>query len=495
MELLQGIRDATALCTPQYARAMESLGYEAWIVAPDDADTAAAAIGYIRRGKLAATLEFPSLPRAAESTDFWRAVDMLAARAGVTDISAGTFGSPEFVLPTLKGEVSRRERQEFVLLLRATDWRAALSTNHKRNIKKAAAASIAVQRSNRSANGLSDHLRLMAQSQTRRATRGEPVAMDLSDSVYRALLDHEAAELFQAVRDGEIVSSVLVLRSPSRAYYHSAGSSPDGMKTGASHFLIHEIARTLEAEGIQEFNLGGAPEGSTLARFKQGFGGRVLSLNNVECHVGPKWKRTVRELLILLKNDPRRLLRLVTGSSTRLLVFGVDTSTALPVPAIDVPEARFEPMTDEQLRAVAAPPDDPGFRTRQLERLERFKRSYAWAVYAGDTLTHISWLLPPPAVAVDVPSVLELSTDEAEITACETLPSFRGKGIYTYAIHNLVTAARNQGIARIYMKTAEANVGSQTGIRKAGLKPIGSIRIIQPPLRPSRMIVKRDIAW
>jgi RimJ/RimL family protein N-acetyltransferase len=153
----------------------------------------------------------------------------------------------------------------------------------------------------------------------------------------------------------------------------------------------------------------------------------------------------------------------------------------------------LKPLSQEQLAALPCPVDDPGFRDRQLKRLHRFGRSYAYAVQVGDTIAHVSWLLPASAVASDVPAVLELGPDEAEITGCETTPAFRGKGLYGYAIQCLAHLAHGQGIRRIYMKTLETNRESQSGIRKAGLAAIGSVRLIHPPLAPSRTIVRRTL--
>jgi hypothetical protein len=67
---------------------------------------------------------------------------------------------------------------------------------------------------------------------------------------------------------------------------------------------------------------------------------------------------------------------------------------------------------------------------------------YIWA-----TLSRISWLLPPSAVARDLPAILQLQEDEAEITGCETALAFRGKGLYPYAIQCLASVARQKAYA------------------------------------------------
>jgi hypothetical protein len=196
-----------------------------------------------------------------------------------------------------------------------------------------------------------------------------------------------------------------------------------------------------------------------------------------------------------VRSNPQKLATMVTGSSSRLLVYGTDTSTSVAARPVAFPDLRFVPLTEEEVRALTDPPGEEGFSGRQAARLDRLGKSYAWAVYVEGNLAHISWLLPADAVARDIPAVLALEADEAEITGCETLGAFQGKGIYGFAIQQLVAAARAQGVRRIYMKTSEANAASQKGILKAGLRHIGRIRMSHPPLQPSRTIVRREIAW
>ncbi len=218
-----------------------------------------------------------------------------------------------------------------------------------------------------------------------------------------------------------------------------------------------------------------------------------LSLITSDQWGGPIWKRKLRSAIRLVRSDRERLVRILTGSSSRLLVFLLETEAAASAPVAPVPEARLEPLNEEQLAALPCPVDDPDFRSRQLERLRRFGKSYAFVVRVGDTIAHISWMLPPSAVASEIPVVLELQEGEAEITGCETAPAFRGKGLYAYAIQCLASLARNQGIRRIYMKTHETNFASQRGIQKAGLRPAGSVRLIHLPLAPSHTIIRRTL--
>jgi hypothetical protein len=194
----------------------------------------------------------------------------------------------------------------------------------------------------------------------------------------------------------------------------------------------------------------------------------------------------------LVRSDPRRLLRMLTGTSAQWVVFRQDTTAALSkVP--EPPGANVELLNGEELRHVENPADDPEFRNRQVERLHRFGQSYAYGVRLGAAIAHVSWLLPSSAVLRDPPILLELREDEAEITGCETISAFRGRGLYPYAIRRIVEVARSCGIRRVYMKTRDTNESSQRGILKAGFERVGSIRVITPPLAPSRTFVLRNV--
>jgi ribosomal protein S18 acetylase RimI-like enzyme len=133
--------------------------------------------------------------------------------------------------------------------------------------------------------------------------------------------------------------------------------------------------------------------------------------------------------------------------------------------------------------------DDVTFRDRQLERVRRFGDSYAYGVFADGQIAHISWLLSPAAIRRDIPKWLRPSEGDAEITCCETLIAFRGRGIYPFAIRKLFTLARERGVRRIFMKTALSNTASQLGIEKAGLARAGSVVFVQLPM------MRRELVW
>jgi lipid II:glycine glycyltransferase (peptidoglycan interpeptide bridge formation enzyme) len=173
-----------------------------------------------------------------------------------------------------------RDRIEWILNL-ADNKPHQLASNHRRNINKARRHGI-VLASTTDAAAADVHARLMAASMHRRSERGEnvPTISEHDTRNELAFLASGAARIYQAVHEGRIVSSMLVLNAPAGAYYHSAGTTPEGMEIGASTFLVSEIIRDLTNQGRLIFNLGGATDESAgLQRFKSGFGAQPVPLS------------------------------------------------------------------------------------------------------------------------------------------------------------------------------------------------------------------------
>lgn len=252
--------------TAEYARARRRLG-ESLVMLENGAQLCP---GYLKRGRISAALEIPSLPF-APSNSFLATVAAFCRAHRIYDTNLNTFASPELSIPRLPQELERRSRTEFLLALTVPSEQWKISETHRRHIRRAQKNAIAVRRTG--SDGLQDHLALCQASMARREERGEDVPSVTDNSEATSLVLSGAGELFQAIRDDQVLSSMLVLRSRTGAYYHSAGTRPEGMEIGTSHFLLHSVARTLQEEGIEVFNLGGAgPDMQGLRNFKSRFG-------------------------------------------------------------------------------------------------------------------------------------------------------------------------------------------------------------------------------
>ena len=225
---------------------------------------------YLKRGRISAALEIPSLPF-PPSNGFLVTIARFCRDNRIYETTLNTFASPKLQIPPLPLEIERRSRTEFLLTLTVPPEQWKISETHRRHIRRAQKSAIAIRRTR--SDGLQDHLTLCQASMARREERGEEVPSVTDNSEAASLVLSGAGELFQAVRNDLVLSSMLVLRSRTGAYYHSAGTRPEGMEIGTSHFLLHSVARTLQEEGIEVFNLGGAgPDMQGLRTFKTRFG-------------------------------------------------------------------------------------------------------------------------------------------------------------------------------------------------------------------------------
>lgn len=108
---------------------------------------------------------------------------------------------------------------------------------------------------------------------------------------------------------------------------------------------------------------------------------------------------------------------------------------------------------------------------------ERGIRS-AYGVFVGTELAHVSWLYTHEGYVREPYCHLKLNEDEVEIVNCYTLEAYRGRRLYTYAIHHLVREAFLQNMRGVYMMTDYDNVASRRGILRAGLRPIGRVNYL-----------------
>jgi len=264
--------------TWEYVNASGSVGEQACLLGLyQDDRLVSGCLGFMSGAFLRYSLAIPSLPAISNPEIFWPGLLDFCHESKIWRLQIDTFASPAGEIPQLPGELERRARCEFVIDLDQAEVSDGLSSQHRRNVSRAIKAGISVRRT-RDAAACSEHLEMMGASMERRASRGEEIEKD-NDSRTRALLSNGAGELFQAVHEEKIVSSVLVLRAAMGAYYHTAGTSPDGMKMGASPFLLMRTAEALKREGCLVFNLGGAAsENPGLQRFKSGFGARQVAL-------------------------------------------------------------------------------------------------------------------------------------------------------------------------------------------------------------------------
>lgn len=252
----------------------------------------AATTAFVRAGRLLRTLTLPSVPSLPAGHPFWPAFARFVRREGFAALEVGSYASIDSTIPALFPSERRIQRCEYVWSLSGDAWDARFGTNHRRNLRRARDTGISVERTC-GPGAIVDHGRMARASTARREQRdaGSEDYLDLAECT--ALTETGAGTLFRAVHPVEgVVSSILILTSRTGAYYHSAGTTPAGMASGASHLLVSEVASMLRADGIEVFNLGGgSSEG--LHRFKSGFGTERVDLEAVENVIASPLRRGI----------------------------------------------------------------------------------------------------------------------------------------------------------------------------------------------------------
>lgn len=468
----------SAFNTVDYAAACRSVGRKpcAFLLLRD-AELAGGCLGFLQTGLLSSRVEIVSAPNVDDHA-FWREVCAACRSKGVSELSIQTFGSQPLAIPHLPGEMSRRPRVEYVIDLDAPDALQRMSTNCRRNINRARRAGLAVRRT-REPNAAEAHLDAMASSMRRRRDRGEDAADPENLRFIAALLGAGAAEIFQVVDGATVLSSVLVIRSNASAYYHSAGTFPQGMSNGAAALLISEVATILRHERIHTFNLGGADEGADgLRRFKSGFGAREVVLEAAVVSLASPLKRRAVSALRLLRARPSLFVAAVAGKFAKLEHYAVFRGSPGEISArIERTDGALQPIVEPELARLSQTIDykDHPARARSIGY------NAAYGLYVDGALVHVAWLIDSEMDRMNPIRNVRLRPGEVEITHCVTGASFRGHGFYPLAIRRLCAVAHANGAHTVFMITGSDNRASRSGIEKAGLSGCACIlRLIFP---------------
>jgi hypothetical protein len=457
---LSELDSTNPIYTYAYACAMASLGRKPVVIGlRQSGKMVCGCPTFLSIGRLSRSLEIPSLPSLPEA--FWNGLLRYCSAQRITHLSVQTFASHESAIPNLSGETSRRPRWEYSIDLTSADLTSTFGKEHRRLARRATERGMQLVRTN-NLDGVKEHLRVSQFSTDRRRSRGEDVGND-NERVIGALLQSGCGEIFQAIESGEILSSIVVMKAKRGAYLFAAGTTGDGMKAGASHFLIAKTAELLQQEGFVAFNLGGVDDiDSGLAAYKMHFGTTINPLQSAEFFVGSSWQRKLQTAVELLRGDRERLKNALFGRSRLWKVYSVTPDQLVRVDSTAGVEVRK--LSDDDIATIAMP---SWLRREQEDRIRRLDFNGAYGAFCDGRLAHISWLIP---ALREQPRTLSLRPNEAEISACITLPEFRGRNLYPITIAHIARDVK-QDIRTIYMKTTVDNIGSQRGLLKAGLQP------------------------
>lgn len=486
MQAVEAFEPENPIQRAAYARSRGLLGERVCAVVlemPGSRKLVGGCFAYLVGRTFAPSMIVSSLPPLADLDAFVKGLLRWCRFHGVWVLHAETFCSEVTHAPSMPGETGRRQRCEWIWRL-PDDPVSTVGSHHKRNISKARKAGVEVRRS-RDVMGAQAHARLLDDSMARRAKRGEAVPQASDAREWSSVLETGAAELFQGVLNGEVVTSLLVLRTATTAYYLSAGTSPSGFSSGAAPLVVLTAAQMLRVEGTKIFNLAGAgDEAPGLQRYKRDFGAHPRYMDAAWASALPRVLGKARTAARLLFTTPRALVERVAYVE-RMLVYSAETRDI----AIVDDGVVCTPLEDAELSALR---DLKEF-AAQARRFEDFGLNAAFALRIDGQLAHVAWLLSADdARRADGARHLPMQGPVAEITHCHTAEAFRGRGIYPRAIRLLAEHARIRGIVRVYMATSVNNVASQRGIEKAGLQRCGEIRRYRSPLLDGRKLLERS---
>lgn len=293
---------ANPFATNEYAMVRRQLGAEVLaIVVEEGGRILLGCLSFLTRGRMNSRLEVTSLPKTTDDEVFWQGLFDECRIRGISVLSVNSFASAVAAIPDTRQRVSFKKRGEYAIDLTVPDLSKIMNRRHRRQISAARSAGLEITRVD---DGLSrdTHVRLSNLSLDRRRRRGESIDAETGRQLVDAFLDCHAGQLFQAVRNNEVYSSLLIAKSRSGAYGQSSGTSEHGREIGASHFVFSEAAALLQIEGLQVFNLGGADEHSGgLQEFKLGMGATRVELESAEFFTGNFFNKVVTRAASLLR--------------------------------------------------------------------------------------------------------------------------------------------------------------------------------------------------
>jgi lipid II:glycine glycyltransferase (peptidoglycan interpeptide bridge formation enzyme) len=307
---VMNLAPANPFCTLPYAEARRAYGHQAWLLGiKQGGKLIAGCYGFIASGRLNSVLEIRSLPDLRWDEVFWEGLVRFCYAHRISYLQLDTRGSPGVRIPPLPEEVEREIQCDYVVNLGNPDWEQNVTKHHRRRIEMALQSGMTLCRTS-GGDACRQHVRLLGASMERRCMRGEsasvPGGVEEQRSYSLLLAEKGAGELFQAVVGSEVLSSIMVVKAAEHAHTETVGTSPEGMKCGASHFLYYSVFQALRRESIQTYNLGTADPDTGLSLFKIRFGATPKPLEFARFYFGSDLHRK-------LTNAVHSFRRIFTG--------------------------------------------------------------------------------------------------------------------------------------------------------------------------------------
>jgi len=244
------------------------------------------AVGVIQRGRLNRCLFLSVLRDIPDQAAFWEKLNGFAETTKISQLIIEIIAGCDETIDVAGLPRASEFLKSDLFLVDVLAQDVKFSSNHRRNIKKAKKLGIELIEQPIDP-AIEDHFRLRQSSFDRRAARGENIV----ESYPMRYISTGKARLWQCGLDGEVLSSNLIVHGLDGAWhYESAGTSPEGFKMGASHFLHNEIMIAMRDAGVRWYDLGGTSEDNPgLTRFKEGFANHRWKKVELTYDLTPAW--------------------------------------------------------------------------------------------------------------------------------------------------------------------------------------------------------------
>ncbi len=291
---MEAAQPLNPFATVGHAEALRQGGMTVGVMQFQEDAPAAWAHAVLRRGRVGASLEVPSLP-CRVSEDELRELRDIAREHQVTTVNLQSYGSPDGTVVQGTGATTT-PRAEFIWeLTPGVDLIESLSRTHRERARKARKAGAVVSQLP-AERAMASLRRLHSESLDRREARGEDVARGEFEFGDR-LMAHAGARVYGATSDGTLVAAVLVALAAEGAYTVFSGNTSEGMKLGTAHWLRLQVAECLRDEGIRVLNLAGATSDQAgLADFKRRFGALERPLVHAHLDTAVGWRHLLLKL-------------------------------------------------------------------------------------------------------------------------------------------------------------------------------------------------------
>ncbi|MGD9587790.1 MAG: hypothetical protein AB7Q37_08140 [Pyrinomonadaceae bacterium] len=298
---LSELDPANPFCTLNYARIRSLQGTEvAALLLKTDGQISSGCLAFRTEGRLNTRFEITSLPPVSEPTIFWDGLIGHCRRSGVEVLNVNSFASAPNKIPDQPRPITKVHRIEYVIDLASADLWSAMNRRSRRMVTRARANGLALRRDS-GPTACASHVDLVNRSFDRLRSRGAEISGSITADEIEICVDHGFGEIFQVVKDGEVFSTLMVVKGPTGAYCQSSGTSDEGRELGSSHFIFHETALKLKDEGLFVLNIGGSTdENRGLHEFKAGLGCRTVELESADYYLGSALKRFVSKGVELL---------------------------------------------------------------------------------------------------------------------------------------------------------------------------------------------------